>query len=70
MSRKVATVGGIGPMKTRVKRGPLPRGIFFDRLAGIFVGTPTQAGTWKVQVEIVDALGVKTTGVVLLVVRA
>jgi hypothetical protein len=69
MSRKVATFGGVGPMTTRVKRGPLPRGIFFDRLAGIFVGSPTKAGTWKIRVEIVDALGVKATGLVFLVVR-
>jgi hypothetical protein len=69
MSRKVATFGGVGPMTTRVKRGPLPRGIFFDRLAGIFVGSPTKAGTWKIRVEIVDALGVKATGIVVLVVR-
>jgi len=69
MSRKVATFGGVGPMTTRVKRGPLPRGIFFDRLAGIFVGSPTKAGKWKIRVEIVDALGVKTRGIVVLVVR-
>ncbi len=70
MSRKVTTLGGVAPMRTKVKRGPLPPGIFFDRLAGVFVGTPTKAGTWKIRVEIVDSLGVKTTGVVLLVVRA
>ena len=70
MSRKVATLGGIAPMRTKVKRGPLPPGIFFDRLAGVFVGSPTKAGSWKIRVEIIDALGVKTTGVVLLVVRA
>ncbi len=69
MSRKVATVGGVGPMTTRLKRGPLPRGIFFDKLAGIFVGSPTKAGTWRVQVEVVDSLGVKATGIVVLVVR-
>jgi hypothetical protein len=69
LSRKVATFGGIGPMTTRVKRGPLPRGIFFDRLAGIFVGAPTKAGTWKIRVQIVDALGVKATGIVVLIVR-
>jgi large repetitive protein len=69
LSRKVATFGGIGPMTTRVKRGPLPRGIFFDRLAGIFVGAPTKSGTWKIRVQIVDALGVKATGIVVLIVR-
>ncbi|MBA3374358.1 MAG: putative Ig domain-containing protein [Actinobacteria bacterium] len=70
LSRRVATVGGVGPMTTKLKRGPLPRGVFFDRLAGIFVGSPTKAGTWKIRVEVIDSLGVKTTGIVVLVVRA
>ena len=70
LSRKVATFGGVGPMTTRVKRGPLPRGVFFDRLAGIFAGSPTKAGTWRIRVEVVDSLGVKATGIVVLVIRA
>jgi large repetitive protein len=69
LSRKVATFGGIGPMTTRLKRGPLPRGVFFDRLAGIFAGSPTKAGTWKMRVEVIDSLGVKATGIVVLVIR-
>jgi hypothetical protein len=69
LSRKVATFGGVGPMTTRVKRGPLPRGVFFDRLAGVIVGAPTKAGTWKIRVEVVDSLGVKATGIVVLIVR-
>ena len=70
LSRKVATIGGIGPMTTKVKRGPLPRGIFFDRLAGIFVGTPTKAGTWKIRVEVIDSLGAKSVATIVLVVRS
>lgn len=70
LSRKVATFGGVGPMKTKVKRGLLPRGIFFDRLAGIFVGSPTKPGTWKIRVEVIDSLGVKATGTIVLVIRA
>ena len=69
MSRKVATVGGVRPTITRVKRGPLPPGLFFDKLAGVFVGSPTKAGTWRVRVEVVDSLGVKATGIVVFVVR-
>jgi Putative Ig domain len=68
-TRKVVTVGGVGPTTTRIKRGPLPAGIFFDRTTGILAGTPKRAGTWKVVVEIVDVLGVKATATVLLVVR-
>jgi len=70
LSRKVATVGGIGPMTTKLKRGPLPRGVFFDRLAGIFVGSPTKAGRWKIRVAIIDSLGVKATATIVLVIRA
>ena len=69
MSRKVATFGGVGPITTKLKQGPLPRGLFFDRLSGIFVGTPTRAGTWKIRVEVIDSLGVKATRIVALVVR-
>ena len=68
MSRKVATVGGVAPILTKLKRGPLPKGVFFDRLAGVFVGTPTKAGTWKIRVEVIDSLGVKATRVVVLAV--
>jgi hypothetical protein len=68
-SRKVATVGGVSPTTTRVKRGPLPKGLFFDRTTGLFAGTPTRAGTWKILVEIVDTLGVKAKGTLVLVVR-
>ncbi len=70
LSRKVATLGGVRPTTTKVKRGPLPRGIFFDRLAGVFVGTPTKAGTWKIRVEVVDSLGAKSVATIVLVVRA
>ena len=54
----------------RIKRGPLPRGIRFDRTTGSFVGIPAKAGTWVIAVEIVDALRVKaTTSVVIVVAR-
>jgi len=69
LSRKVATFGGVGAKTTKVLRGPLPRGVFFDRLAGIFVGSPTKAGTWKVRVRVTDSLGVKATGVIVLIVQ-
>ncbi len=69
LTRKVATIGGVGAKTTKLKRGPLPRGVFFDRLAGIFVGSPTKAGTWRIRVEVIDSLGVKARGVVILVIR-
>lgn len=69
LTRKVATIGGVGPTTTRVTRGPLPRGLLFDRVAGIFVGSPTKAGTWRIRVEVADSLGVKARGFVILVIR-
>ena len=52
----------------RIKRGPLPRGIRFDRSTGSFVGIPAKRGTWVIAVEIVDALRVRTTTTVVIVV--
>ena len=56
--RKLATAGGIKPAEWRLARGPLPRGVFFDRLAGTLYGYPTRAGSWRVTFEATDSLGV------------
>jgi hypothetical protein len=61
--------GGVAPWKSRIKRGPLPRGILFDPTVGVFFGAPAKVGTWRIGVEMVDALGVKATATVRLVVR-
>jgi hypothetical protein len=66
---KLRARGGIAPWKARIKRGPLPRGILFDPTVGVFYGAPTKVGTWRIGVELVDALGVKATATVRLVVR-
>ena len=66
---KLRARGGVAPWKSRIKRGPLPRGILFDRTVGVFYGAPTRVGTWRIGVELVDALGVKATATVTLVVR-
>lgn len=62
--------GGVGPMSWRVKRGPLPRGISFDRETATFYGTPGRARRYRIGVEVVDALGVKATKTLVLVIRA
>lgn len=56
---KVKTVGGVLPRTWRILRGPLPRGIRFDRTIGLFYGTPTRPGRYRVTIEATDALGVK-----------
>lgn len=66
---KLRARGGVAPWKARIKRGPLPRGILFDPTVGVFYGAPTRVGTWRITVEMIDALGVKATATVKLVVR-
>jgi large repetitive protein len=66
---KLRARGGVAPWTSRIKRGPLPRGILFDRTTGVFFGTPTKVGIWRITVEMIDALGVKTSATVTLIVR-
>lgn len=56
---KVATSGGIAPRIWKIKRGPLPRGVRFDRTLGVLSGTPTRPGRYRVIFEATDALKVK-----------
>jgi hypothetical protein len=65
---KLLVRGGVTPLKYRIKQGPLPRGIFFDRSTGSLFGTPVKAGTWKITIEMVDALKVKAKTTIKLVV--
>jgi large repetitive protein len=55
---KLKTFGGVKPATWRVFRGPLPRGIRFDRTLGTLAGTPRIAGRYRVTFEATDALGV------------
>ncbi len=68
--KNVITVGGIDPTSMRLKKGPLPGGVRFDRATASFVGIPKKAGTWIVLVEVVDALKVKAKATIVLVIRA
>ena len=58
---KVNTTGGVLPRTWRILRGPLPRGIRFDRSAGLLFGIPTRAGRYRVTFEATDVLGVTAT---------
>jgi large repetitive protein len=55
---KLKTLGGVKPASWRVVRGPLPRGIRFDRSVGTLSGTPKMAGRYRITFEATDALGV------------
>jgi hypothetical protein len=58
-SRLLAT-GGIAPRTWRVMFGPLPRGLRLDRQLGVLWGTPRRPGRYRVRLEVVDALGIKS----------
>jgi len=67
---RLKTTGGVQPATWRVKRGPLPRGMRFDRTLGLLYGTPKRARTYRMQFEAQDALRVRSAGTVTLVVKA
>ena len=67
---KLATAGGVRPRLWKVLRGPLPRGIHFDRTLGILSGTPTRPGRYRVTFEATDALKVKATKTLVIEVLA
>ena len=67
---KVATSGGIAPRKWKIKRGPLPRGIRFDRTLGVLSGTPARPGRYRVTFEATDALKVTASKTLVIEVLA
>jgi len=68
--QKVVTSGGVIPKILRVTKGPLPRGIQFDRTLGVLSGTPTKPGTYRITFDAVDALKARSTKTLKLVVTA
>ena len=55
---KVSSSGGVLPRKWRIAKGPLPKGIRFDRDLGVLSGTPTRAGRYRVTFQVTDGLRV------------
>ena len=55
---KVAATGGVLPKVWKLTRGPLPRGIRFDRTLGVLSGTPTKPGAYRLSFQITDGLKV------------
>jgi hypothetical protein len=68
--QKLVATGGVIPKTWKIKKGPLPKGIRFDRRLGILSGTPAKAGRYRVTFEIVDGLKVKSTKTLRLFVTA
>jgi Putative Ig domain len=63
------TLGGVAPMKWKIT-GKLPRGIRFAKKLGVFTGTAKREGTYRVSVQVTDALGVTSKKTFILVVKA
>jgi large repetitive protein len=67
---KLKTLGGVKPTSWRLFRGPLPRGVRFDRFLGTLSGTPRFAGRYRVTFQATDALGVLSKRTLTILVTA
>jgi large repetitive protein len=67
---KLATVGGIRPVKWSVVRGTLPPGLKLSQRTGAIAGTPRQSGRFRVTLGARDALGAKSQRTLRLVVSS
>lgn len=68
-SARLVTLGGVAPVKWKLLGGKLPDGIRFQKKLGAFAGTATRAGSYRVSVQVTDALGVTTKRTFALVVK-
>ena len=66
---RLATVGGVQPLKWRVVRGKFPLGISLSQKAGTIAGTPRRIGSFPVALEARDALGAKSRKTLVLLVE-
>jgi hypothetical protein len=63
----------VGPLKWNIlggRPGLLPVGIKFSAKTGEFSGTPTKAGVYRLRMQVVDKLGVKSAVGIILKVNA
>jgi large repetitive protein len=61
--------GGVGPLTWKLAGGHLPRGIRLDAKTGTLAGKARVAGSFRVSIAVVDALGAKTSAAFRLAVR-
>ena len=57
---KLATVGGVQPVKWSLVSGTLPPGLKLSQQTGTIAGTPRQSGSFRVTLGARDALGAKS----------
>ena len=67
---KVATVGGVQPVKWSVVSGKLPPGLKLSQTTGTITGTPRQSGSFRVTLGARDALGAKSQKALRLLVNS
>jgi large repetitive protein len=67
--QKIARTGGVSPIEWKLVRGKLPKGVTLAKRLGLLLGKPTKAGKYRVAVEAVDALGVKASANLTIVVK-
>lgn len=67
---KVATFGGVKPVTWRILRGPLPRGVRFNRTTGQLYGIPKKPGRYRITFKATDALDVVATKTLRIIVAA
>ena len=67
---KLATVGGVQPLKWTVVRGKFPLGIRLSQRTGTIAGNPRRTGSFRVTLEARDALGAKSQKTLVLVVKS
>jgi hypothetical protein len=70
---KLTVLGGIGPYTWNIlggRPGSLPKGISFNKRTGTFGGTPTKAGVYRLRLQVIDKLGVKSALGIVLTVKA
>ena len=64
----ITTSGGVAPAAWKV-RGKLPAGVTFGKRLHLLIGTPRKAGSYRLTVQAVDALGASAQKIFTLVVR-
>jgi large repetitive protein len=70
-SARLIATGGVRPLTWNIlggRPGIVPPGLRFNRRTGTFSGIPTKAGTYRLRIQAVDKLGVKSAiGIVITV---
>lgn len=66
----IAKTGGVAPVEWKLLRGKLPAGVKLAKRLGLLLGTPKKTGKYQVAVQVVDALGAKSSKTLTIVVGA